>query len=411
MANGREWSPQTRQRLRIAAIVAVVALVGLGAWLWITAGQESTDDAQVDGYVTPVAARVGGTVANVLVADNQEVQAGDTLVQLDPATFDVAVRRAKAELADAQAAAIAAQSGVPITTTSTASDVTTAESTVTQASSAATAAERELEAARARQTSAEARVREVEANQAHAAKDVDRLRALVEKNEIPQQQFDTARTAADAQAAALDVARAQATEAEASVRVAESRLTQARAGEAQAQAALRTAKTGPSQVTATQARADAAEARVELARASLRQAELNLEYATVKAPRHGQVSRKSVDVGQVVQAGQPLLALVPLDEVWITANFKETQITNMQPGQRATVEVDAYGGRKFEGHVDSLSAATGARFSLLPPENATGNFVKVVQRVPVKIVLDGPPDPNFPLRPGMSVTPTVYTSR
>ncbi len=409
MANGKEWSEPARKRLRLGIGAAVVVLAGLGAWLWMTAGRESTDDAQVDGYVTPVAPRVGGTVAKVLVADNEEVQADATLVELDPSSYQVAVDRAKADLADAVAAATAAHSGVPIATTSTASDLTTAQSGLTQATSGVSGAERELEAAKARQTSAEARVREAEANQTRAAKDVERLRALVEKDEISEQQFDAARAASDAQSAGLDAARAQVTEATAAMRVAESRLAQAHAGEAQAQASVRTANTGPDQVTAMRARADAADARVALARASLAQAELNLQYTTVKAPRHGQVSRKSVDVGQVVQAGQPLLALVPLDEVWITANFKETQITNMRAGQRVTIKVDAYGGHEVEGHIDSISAATGARFSLLPPENATGNFVKVVQRVPVKIVLDGPPDPAFPLRPGMSVTPTVYT--
>ncbi len=409
MADGKELSGAARRRLQWGGGAALAILIGLGAWLWITAGRESTDDAQVDGYVTPVAARVGGTVSKVLVADNQEIADGATLVELDPRDFQVAVDRAKAELADAVAAAAAAKSGVPITATTTASDETTAQSSVMQAESAVTAAEKELDAAKARQTSAQARVKEAEANQTRAAKDVERLRGLVAKHEISEQQFDAAQATADAQSAGVDAARAQVTEAEAGVRVAESRLAQARAGRQQAEAGLSAAKTGPEQVTAMRARADSADARVALAQASLEQAQLNLQYATIKAPRHGVVSRKSVDVGQVVQAGQPLLAVVPLDQVWVTANFKETQITDMQPGQRVTIDVDAYGGHTYEGHVDSIAAATGARFSLLPPENATGNYVKVVQRVPVKIVIDGAPDPDFPLRPGMSVTPTVYT--
>jgi membrane fusion protein (multidrug efflux system) len=409
MADGRQLTETARRRLRLGGAAALVVLIGVAIWLWIAAGRESTDDAQVDGHVTPVAARVGGTVARVLVADNQEVNAGDTLVELDPRDYQVAVDRAKAELADAVAGAEAAKSGVPITTATTASDVTTAESSVAQSVSAVAAAEKELEAAKARHATAEARLREAEANQVRTTKDLERLRGLLAKHEIAEQQFDAARATADAQNAAVEAARAQVAEADAGTRVAESHLAQAHAGEDQARAALRTAKTGPEQVTAVRARADAADARVALARASLAQAELNLEYTVVKAAIHGVVSRKSVNVGQVVQTGQPLLALVPLDDVWVTANFKETQITHMQAGQPVTIEVDAYGGREFRGHVDSLAAATGARFSLLPPENATGNFVKVVQRVPVKIVLDEAPDPAFPLRPGMSVVPTVYT--
>jgi membrane fusion protein, multidrug efflux system len=232
---------------------------------------------------------------------------------------------------------------------------------------------------------------------------------LLAKEEIAQQQFDAATAEAEAKRAAADSARAQVQEAEAAIRVAESRLVQARTGREQAGAGLRQAQTGPEQVVAMRARAASAEARVKQAEAALKQAQLNLEYATVKAPVKGIVSRKVVEPGQVVQPGQPLMTVIPLDRVWITANFKETQLAEMRPGQRVTVEVDAYGGRDFEGKVDSIAAATGARFSLLPPDNATGNFVKVVQRVPVKIVLDANQDPEHPLRPGMSVTPTVHT--
>jgi membrane fusion protein (multidrug efflux system) len=198
-------------------------------------------------------------------------------------------------------------------------------------------------------------------------------------------------------------------EAQAGIPVAESRLAQAKAAEQRARAEWQTAQSGPEQVASTRAHAASAEAHVQQVKAAVAQAELNMEYTTVKAPAKGIVSRKSVEPGQLVQPGQPLMALIPLDNIWVTANFKETQLTNMKPGQRATVTVDAYGGREFRGHVDSIAAATGARFSLLPPENATGNYVKVVQRVPVKIVLDGGQDAEHLLRPGMSVTPTVYT--
>jgi membrane fusion protein (multidrug efflux system) len=286
--------------------------------------------------------------------------------------------------------------------------VTTARGSLESARAATASAQKEIDAANARLVTSQAKLREAEANATKAARDVERLRGLLAKDEVSQQQFDAAAAAADAQHAAADSSKSQVTEAEAGIRVAESKLVQAQAGEQQAQAGVRTAQTGPEQVTAMRARAASAQARVQQAKAALAQAELNLQYATIHAPVAGIVSRKMAEVGQIVQAGQPLMALIPLQDVWVTANFKETQLTDMRPGQRATVTVDAYGGKEFKGHVDSIAAATGARFSLLPPENATGNYVKVVQRVPVKIVLDPGQDPEHLLRPGLSVTPTVY---
>jgi membrane fusion protein (multidrug efflux system) len=398
------------QQPRVRLIIGVVLLLGLGAglWAWSTSGRESTDDAQVDTHVTQLAARVGGTVTKVLVEDNQLVEVGAVLVELDPRDYQVAVDKARAELADAEANAVAAQSSVPITSTTASSNVTTARGGITQAQSGVAAAEKEVDAARARLVSAQARLREAEANATKSARDVERLRGLLAKDEVSQQAFDATTATAEAQKAAVESARSQVAEGEAGIRVAESKLAQAHAGEQQAQAGLQTAQTGPSQVTATKARASAAEAHAQQMRAALAQAELNLQYATVKAPVRGIVSRKGINPGQVVQAGQPLLAIVQIDDVWVTANFKETQLKDMRPGQRAVISVDAYGGTEFKGKVDSISGATGARFSLLPPENATGNFVKVVQRVPVKIVLDPGQDPEHRLRPGMSVTPTVY---
>jgi len=378
-------------------------------WLWLSAGRESTDDAQVDAAVTQIAARVGGTITKVAVGDNQLVEPDAVLVELDRRDYEVAVDKARAELADAEASAIAARSNVPITSTTAASNVTTARGSIAQAQGGIAGAERELDGARARLVTAQARVREAEATAAKAARDVERLRGLLAKDEVSQQQFDSLVAAADAQKAGLDSARSQVAEAEAGIRVAESKVIQARAGAEQAHAELRTAETAPQQVSMTKARAAAADARVQQARATLAQAELNLQYATIKAPARGVISKKSLNPGQVVQPGQPLLALVQLDDVWVTANFKETQLKDVRPGQRATFKVDALGGRSFNGKVDSIAGATGARFSLLPPENATGNFVKIVQRVPVKIVLDSGQDPEHLLRPGLSVTPTVYT--
>lgn len=396
-------------RFRILIGVVLVLIAGAGFWWWSSQGHESTDDAQVDAHMTQISARVGGVVLRVAVNDNQVVDAGAVLVEIDPRDYQIAIDKAKAELADAEAAAIAAQSNVPITSTSTQSGVLSAQGSVDQARSVVDSSAKEVEVARARLTAAQSRLRESEANATRSRRDVERLKGLLAKDEVSQQQYDAAVAAADAQAAATDTARAQIAEAEAGVRLSDSRQGQARASEQQAQAGLRSAQTGPEQVTAMRARASSAQARVEQAKASLAQAELNAQYATIKAPVRGIVSRKSVNVGQVVAMGQPLMTLVQSDEVWITANFKETQLSEMRPNQRVEIAVDAYGGTKFQGKVDSIAAATGSRFSLLPPENATGNFVKVIQRVPVKIVLDSGQDPEHALRPGMSVTPTVYT--
>lgn len=396
-------------RIRIIIGVVAIALIGTTAWLWATAGQESTDDAQVDAHVTPIAARVGGTVLQVPVVDNQEVEAGTVIVAIDPRDYQLAVDRARAELADAEAAAIAARINIPITSTTTTSNVSSAHGGVAQAAAGVAEAEQGVESAKSRLVTAQARLREQEANAAKAGKDVERFKGLLAKDEIAQQQFDAAVADADATTAAADSARSQMREAEVGIRAAEARLAQSRVSASRASNELRTAQTAPEQVVAIRARATSADARVKQMEALVKQAELNLEYATVKAPVKGIVSRKTVEPGQVIQPGQPLMTVIPLDKVWITANFKETQLDGMRVGQTVTIEVDAYGGRDFKGRIESIAAATGSRFSLLPPENATGNFVKVVQRVPVKIVLDEGQDPEHLLRPGMSVVPTVYT--
>ena len=410
-----DQSPQVPSRRRrgiyIGGGVLVLVIAGVAAWLYVTAGRESTDDAQMEGHVTPVAARIGGTVKRVTVIENQHVEAGEVLVEIDPRDYQVALEKAKAELADAEANAAAARANVPITSTTAAGTVSTAEGSVEEAHSSVEAAQKEVELGHARQITAQARQREAEANASKAARDVERLRGLLAKDEISQQQYDTAAAAAESAKASVDSMKSLVVEAEAGIRVAESRLAQMRGNEQQARAALRTAQTGPEQIAAVRARAAAAEAHVEQERAAVRQAELNLEYASIRAPRSGSVSRKAVDPGQVIQAGQPLMAIVSLEDLWVTANFKETQLADIRVGQRVSVKVDAYGSREFSGHVDSFAAATGARFSLLPPENATGNFVKVVQRVPVKIVLDPGQDPDHLLRPGLSVVPTVFTKR
>jgi membrane fusion protein (multidrug efflux system) len=399
----------TTTRVRILAGVVVLVAVGAGIWWWIASGRESTDDAQVDAHITPIAARVGGTVIKVPVEANQEVEAGAVLVEIDKRDYEIALERARAELADAEAAALAAQAGVPITSTTASSNEVNARGGVEQAEVSYLEAQQGVEVARTRLATAQARLREAAANATKAGRDVERLKPLLAKDEIAQQQFDAAVATATAGAAAVDSAEAQVKEADLGIRVAESRLAQANVGRQRASAELRTAQTAPSQIAASRARAAAADAKVRQNMAIVKQAELNLEYATVKAPVKGIVSRKSVEIGQVIQAGQPLMTVIPLDRVWVTANFKETQLEHMRPGQPVKIEVDAYGGREFAGRVESLAAATGSRFSLLPPDNATGNYVKVVQRVPVRILLDDGQDPEHLLRPGMSVVPTVYT--
>jgi membrane fusion protein (multidrug efflux system) len=395
--------------IRKAAIAGVAFIaIAAGLYFWLhSRGREATDDAQVDGKITQIAARVGGTILKVNVENNMQVNNGAVLVQIDPRDYEIAVERARADLADAQANAAAARTGVPIAQVETRAGVSTASGGVDQAEAGVAGAEHEIQVAQANVATAQARLREKEAAALKATKDVDRLRGLVEKDEISKQQFDAAVAAADSARAAADAAKSEVTAAQSGITVAQQRAIQARGAAAQARAGLANAQTAPQQLQVTQARAAAAEARVKQAEAALKQAELNLAYTSIAAPGAGVVSKKMVEPGQVVQAGQPLMALVDLEHTWIIANFKETQLKSMQPGQKATVEVDALGGRAFEGRVESIAAATGAKFSLLPPENATGNFVKVVQRIPVRIRLEPGQDPDHRLRPGMSVTPTV----
>ncbi len=395
----RKWIP----------IAAVVIIFIAAAVYWFYLGRESTDDAQVDGHITQIAARVGGTVHRINVKDNQRVKAGDVLVQIAPDDYQIAVDRASAELADAVAAAQVADVGVPMAATTTSSDIRSAGGGVEQADAGVTMAERELDAAKARVTAAEAHQREKQADATRAQLDVERFRGLVAKDEISRQQFDNAVASGDSARAAAEAAAADVAAAQNAVALAVGRITHAHAGASLAQAALASALTAPQQLSATRGRAAAAAARVQEVQAALAQARQNLEYATVKAPSDGVVSKKAVEAGQVVAAGQPLFAIVGQDDLWVIANFKETQLRDIRVGQRASVSVDALGGRTFPAHVDSIAPATGGRFSLLPAENATGNYVKVVQRVPVRLVFEPGADPEHQLRPGLSATPTVYT--
>lgn len=394
---------------RWVILAAVVIAVVAGTVVWARSGAERTDDAQIEGRITPIVARVGGTITTIGVTDNQFVEAGTVLLEIDPRDYQVALAKAEAELADAQANAQAAGTSVPIATVSASSGVRTAEGGLTEAQAAIAVADRQVEAALAQRDAATARERERQAAAVKAAKDVDRLRPLVAKEEVAQQQFDAAVAAADAAKAGADAARAEVVAAASAVAVAEQRAVQAKSAAARAGAALDEARTAPEQLQVTRARALAAEARVRQAEAAVAQAKLALERTVVKAPSAGVIGRRGVEVGQSVQASQPAMALVSRDDVWVVANFKETQLVDVVAGQAASVEVDALDGRVFTGKVDSIGAATGAKFSLLPPDNSTGNFVKVVQRVPVKIHLDPGQDTEHRLRPGLSVFATIRT--
>lgn len=407
--SGKPAQPLFAERLPVWALVGGIVAVAVALFfLWrYYAVRESTDDAQIDGHIHSISAKVGGTALRVDVQNNQIVDAGGVLVVIDPRDYQIAVDRAQANLDEAQALGQASQNEVSVLSAAAISRLSDAEAGVEEASASLLAADQQTKAAQARLRLAQARLREAQANSDKASRDSERMAQLHSQGVIAQQQYDAALLEADALRAAVDAAQASLADSELGVGTAENHVAEQRAKLAQTEATLHSARTAPQQIRGIRARAQSAEAQVEQAKAALRQAQLNLEYATLRAPIHGIVSKKSVEVGQTVQPGQPLLALVPLDDIWITANFKETQLRNMRPGQPAIVTVDAYGRRQYRGHVDSIAAATGSRFSLLPPENATGNFVKVVQRIPVKIVLEKGQDPEHLLRPGMSVVPTV----
>lgn len=361
----------------LVAFLLVLLVGGYLFWRHYSV-RESTDDAQVDAHIAPVTARVQGTVIKVLVDNNQAVKAGDVLVQLDPKDFELAIQRAEADLANALANATAARAGVPFVGATTSSQLQAAE-----ASFGAT--QKEVDAARSQ-------AREAQANYNKVAADLARAKLLIAKDEISRQQYDSEVAAEQAARAALDTANS-------AIATAQARVSQARAQ-------MDSQRTVPEQISISRAKAAAAGADVQSAQAKLNMAKMDLDYATVKAATDGIVSERNVEPGQVVQPGQPLVSIVDFDNIWITANFKETQLKKMRIGQVVEIAVDAYG-RTYKGHVDSFGGATGSRFSVLPPENATGNFVKVVQRVPVKIVLEKGQDPEHLLRPGMSVNATV----
>jgi membrane fusion protein (multidrug efflux system) len=332
-------------------------------------------------------------VISLKVQDNQYVEVGTLLAEIDPADYQVLVQRAEADYEDAKATADAASVDIPIISVNTTSQLSSAVADVRSARAGVNAARQQSEAAKAN-------LQQAEANNAKAQNDLIRYKQLVDKQEISQQQYDQAIAGARAGAAAVESARATADAVQAQIAQAEGKLAQAEASE-------RSANTGPKQLAATRAKAQSAQAAALRKKADLDQALLNLKYTKIIAPVTGIVSNRTVEVGQNVSIGQELMKIIPLDDIWVTANFKETQLRDMTPGQKATISVDATGAR-YRGHVDSIAGASGARFSLLPPENATGNYVKVVQRVPVKIVFEPGETREHKLRPGMSVEPKVW---
>ncbi|MGD0739428.1 MAG: HlyD family secretion protein [Terracidiphilus sp.] len=386
-------APPSRRRgiLIIAAIVVV--LIALGVW-WHSTYSENTDDAQVEGHLIQVSTRINGHVLKVDVDENQFVHAGDTIAELDPSDYDVAVENAQAALDSAQANAAAANVNVPIIEINTGSNLTSANADVSGSQATVAQAEKQLE-------SAHARVAQAQANYTKAQLDLERYRPLVEKDVISKQQYDAAVDAADANKAALADALANEQAAADGVNVALDR-------ERQAQAQQKYAETAPKQVEAQTARAKQAEAQVKQAQAQLDQAQLNRSYCKIVAPADGIITRKSVEIDQNVAPGQNLLTLVSLQDLWVIANFKETQLEHMQNAQIVEIHVDATG-KNYKGKVTQIGGATGSVLSLFPPENATGNYVKVVQRVPVRIDFTelANEDPQHQLRPGLSVEPTV----
>jgi membrane fusion protein, multidrug efflux system len=396
---------QTQQKSRtplgspkriIIATVAVLVAIALGYFIHNAFLYEDTDDAEVDGHLMPLSARISGQVFQVNVVQGQLVHAGDVLVVIDSKDYKVAVDQAAADLADAQATARSSDLNIPITSASAFSGLDSAQAEVKNAEAGVLAAQQNLEADRASLLQAQANATKTDA-------DLSRYERLVQKEDISRQQYDGALSAARSNQAAV-------TGAQAVVAAANEALDQAQGKLLQARADLRNAQTAPQQVSLSDAKAKSAEAQVMDRRAKLEQAQLNLGYTIIRSPVNGIIGKKSSEVGQNVGIGQELVDVVPLDDVWVTANFKETQLAHMKPGQPVEIKVDAYG-HKWQGTVSNMGGGTGSVFSLLPPENATGNYVKVVQRVPVRIDFDRVDGQTFNaeglLKPGLSVEPEV----
>ncbi len=414
----REAAREPQRRVRrmrqfnrkLAIFGGLLVVIAAGVFLWVSGWDRvSTDDAQVDGHIVPVSSKIYSNVVQVLVNDNQQVKKGQVLVRLDPRDYQAKADQSRAAVAVAESQAQGANVGVPLIRATTQSSTSSAEAELgaLQADYEQSKADYE-KASNSDVAYARSNVNTAQATYDRAQADLGRMQPLVDKAEISRLQYDSyvaaarvaeseLRAAKDKLAGALQDAQTK----KAAMQASQARVMQGRAGVLEAQA-------NQKQVNVRAADAASADANVTLARANLETAELNLSYTTIVAPMDGVVTRKSVEVGQIVQQGQSLMMIVPLNDVWVTANFKETQLRAVRPGQKAEVKVDLTG-KTYPAHVDSVAGATGTRLSLLPPENATGNYVKVVQRIPVKIVLEPIPGGNNILRPGMNVDATIFT--
>jgi len=406
---GDEKPAASKRKLRFLILGALVVAVLMGGVFYLNSrNRESTDDAQVDGDIVPISSKISGNVVAVLVKDNQEVKAGEVLVRIDPRDDQARVDQLKAALAMAVSQARGAQAGVPVTTQTNIASTSGAAAQVASAeaelSHARTTAQK---AATADLAYEQANVQSAQASYERAQADLARMKPLADKAEISRQQYDSYVAAARVAESELRAAQQKLAAAEDDARSSQSSVKAAQARVEQARAAVAQSLAEHGQVAVSAAQASTASAAVKQAEANLAAAELQLSYTTITAPVDGVITKKSVQLGQIVQPGQMLATIVPLQHIWVTANFKETQLKDVRPGQRVEVKVDMYG-RSFPGRMDSIAGATGTRLSLLPPENATGNYVKVVQRIPVKITLD-PLPAGYVLRPGMNVSATIFT--
>ncbi len=405
--NPSRWSDPWVRRLAFGGgLILLAAGIALVAYYH---NRVSTDDAEVDGHIVPIAAKISGTVADVLIHDNEAVKAGQVLIRIDPRDYQARVDQAKAALALAEARATAAGVGVPLTRETTESSTTGADAQVAAAQALYDKSKFTYERdSTADLEFARDNVATQQANNDRAQADLARMKPLVDKGEISQQEYDAYLAASRVADSQLSAAKEKLASAQKGAEIAQQSMNAAKAQVDQARAMLTQSRANQRQVSIHVADQESANAAVDAAQADLEAAQLQLGYATIIAPTDGVVTRKSVEAGQIIQPGQALFTLIPLNDVWVTADFKETQLEKVHPGQKAEIDVDMYG-KTFEGYVDSIAGATGARLSLLPPENATGNYVKVVQRIPVKIRLNPDSAGKDILRPGMNVEATIIT--
>lgn len=391
--NQSQEPPQqkTRRKFIIIGVVALLVVIAVLFW-WHSTFSEDTDDAQVAGHLIQLSSRVTGQVIKINFTENQLVKKGDVLVEIDPRDFQATVQNDEANLEAAEANYEATKVNVPVTTIQTNSSISQFGATVTASDNGIKRAQRQYE-------QAQAQVAQADATNIKSQQDLKRYTPLVEKDVISKSQYDQYVATARANEAALLQAKANAIAAEDQIAIAKDQAAQSRAQ-------LRNAQNGPNQVKIQKSKADQAAAQVEQARAQLTQAQLNLSYTKIVAPADGIITTKSVEIMDNVGVGQNMATLVSLEDVWITANFKETQLRHMQTGQSVKIHVDAYG-RDYNGRITQIGGATGSNLSLFPPENATGNYVKVVQRLPVRIDLDQGENHDRALRPGLSVEPVV----